>query len=411
MATMKASFYKTLGCILIVTGTAIGAGMLAIPLVTAEVGFKYSALLLLACWALMTFTALLILEVNLAFDEKASFSSMSYHSLGKPGRAITWVSFLLLLYALTAAYITGGTSLLSRITEALSSHSIPSWLNSLLFTGVLGAFVIWGTHAVDYLNRLLMSVKGLTLLLLIILLMPHIHLNLVLSQSQGPHYIFIALPILITSFGFHIVIPSIRQYLGPDPKKLRQVILIGSSLPLIIYLLWDISILGTIPLHGTASFHTIEQQQSSIGGMLSMLEKLLQLPLISASANLFSDVAITTSFLGVSLGLYDFIIDGLRLKKNTSFGKTLGAAFTFGLPLGFALFYPQGFILALNYASIFVVILLIILPVLMVYCIRQHNKPQIYRVKAGNAVLASVLVLGLVLLALELMISFNGIHT
>jgi tyrosine-specific transport protein len=252
-----------------------------------------------------------------------------------------------------------------------------------------------------------MLIKGLVLLLLIALLMPHVDFSLVLSKNQGLHYILIALPILITSFGFHIVIPSIRQYLGPDPKKLRCVILIGSSAPLLLYLLWELSILGIIPLGGPASFHTIEQQQSSIGGMLTMLEKILQLPLVSASANLFSDVAITTSFLGVSLGLYDFIIDGFKLNKSSASGKTLGAILTFALPLGFALFYPQGFILALNYASIFVIILLIILPVLMVYCLRQQNKPQIYRVRASNGLLTFVVILGIALLALAVITAFG----
>jgi amino acid permease len=314
-----------------------------------------------------------------------------------------------LLYALTAAYITGGTSLLSHIFQSLSSHNIPAWLNSLLFTGVLGAFVIGGTHAVDYLNRLLMSIKGFLLLMLLILLMPHVNMALVLSNSQGPHYLLIATPILITSFGFHIVIPSIRQYLGPDPKKLRQVILIGSSLPLILYLLWNTGILGVIPLSGALSFHTIEQQQSSIGGMLSMLEKLLHVPLVSGSANLFSNVAITTSFLGVSLSLYDFIIDGFKLNKATLSGKTLGSLLTFGLPLSFALFYPQGFILALNYASLFVVILLIILPVLMVYSLRRQKKPQVYRVKVGYVLLGLCLLFGISLLILEILISSNWI--
>ncbi|MDF2690541.1 MAG: tyrosine-specific transport protein [Gammaproteobacteria bacterium] len=283
---MKTSFYKTLGCILMVTGTAVGAGMLAIPLVTAAVGFSDSVFLLLVCWAIMSFTALLILEVNLAFSESASFSSMSGQTLGKLGQSITWLSFLLLLYALTAAYITGGTSLLSHMINLVSSHHIPNWLNSLLFTTALGVFVVWGTHAVDYLNRFLMSIKGLSLLLLILVLMPHIQPSLLLSPNQGPHYVLIAVPILITSFGFHIVIPSIRQYLGPDPKKLRKVILIGSSLPLIIYLLWDCSILGIIPANGPNSFNSIAAQQSSIGGMLSILENWLHRPIVFASANL-----------------------------------------------------------------------------------------------------------------------------
>ncbi|MDF2529201.1 MAG: tyrosine-specific transport protein [Gammaproteobacteria bacterium] len=408
---MKDSFYKMLGCVLIATGTAVGAGMLAIPLVTAAVGFKDTAVLLFCCWAVMIFTALLILEVNLAFSENSSFSSMSLQTLGRMGQFVTWLSFLLLLYALDAAYITGGSSLLSHFIYLVSGRNIPSWINTLLFTIALGVFIVWGTHAVDYLNRFLISFKAIALIVLLIVLMPHIKLSLLLSQTHGIHTILLALPILITSFGFHIVIPSIRQYLGPDPKKLRRVILIGGTLPLIVYLIWDCGILGIIPLTGSSSFASLAEQQGSIGGMLSILESLLHRSMVSASANLFSDVAITTSFLGVSLSLYDFVIDGFKLNKVSLKGKTLATLLTFGLPVIFALFYPQGFILALNYASLFVVILLIILPILMTISLRRQNKAQAYRVKAGKPILWLGLALGAALLILEIIIAAGGIKS
>jgi tyrosine-specific transport protein len=54
---------RTLGSIFIVAGTTIGAGMLAMPLAAAGVGFGVTLLLLGTLWALMCYTALLLLEV------------------------------------------------------------------------------------------------------------------------------------------------------------------------------------------------------------------------------------------------------------------------------------------------------------------------------------------------------------
>ena len=54
---------RTLGSILIVAGTTIGAGMLAMPLASAGVGFGVTFGLLITLWALMCYTALLLLEV------------------------------------------------------------------------------------------------------------------------------------------------------------------------------------------------------------------------------------------------------------------------------------------------------------------------------------------------------------
>ena len=54
---------RTLGSILIVAGTTLGAGMLAMPLASAGVGFGVTFGLLITLWALMCYTALLLLEV------------------------------------------------------------------------------------------------------------------------------------------------------------------------------------------------------------------------------------------------------------------------------------------------------------------------------------------------------------
>jgi tyrosine-specific transport protein len=52
---------RTLGSIFIVAGTTIGAGMLAMPLAAAGVGFGVTLVLLGGLWALMCYTALLLL--------------------------------------------------------------------------------------------------------------------------------------------------------------------------------------------------------------------------------------------------------------------------------------------------------------------------------------------------------------
>ena len=54
---------RTLGSVFIVAGTTIGAGMLAMPLAAAGVGFGVTVVLLGGLWALMCYTALLLLEV------------------------------------------------------------------------------------------------------------------------------------------------------------------------------------------------------------------------------------------------------------------------------------------------------------------------------------------------------------
>ena len=45
--------FKLIGSILLIVGTSIGAGMLALPIATAQLGFGGSLILLFACWIVM----------------------------------------------------------------------------------------------------------------------------------------------------------------------------------------------------------------------------------------------------------------------------------------------------------------------------------------------------------------------
>lgn len=360
---------KVLGSTLIVTGTAIGAGMLAIPIVTSQLGFLLSTLLLFVCWGVMTLTAFLILHVNMAFQEHSNLSTMASKTIGKAGHAITWVSCLMLLYALTAAYMTGGASLLNHSLSYFFHVNLPSWLNALLFTSVLGAFVYFGTRSVDYANRIFISLKIGSFLLMLVFLLPHVEVtNLPLNVDSRLGWI-VALPILLTSFGYQNVISNLRDYLHSDKKKLRQVILIGGAIPLVVYLLWEAIVFGTLSQLGP---------NTELAEMITMLSTRFNKPLLSLVVNLFTDASVTTSFLGVSMSLFHFIRDGFHLNRNRFGEKGFAALITFVPPLMFTWFYPEGFIFALNYASIFVVILLVLIPVWMTIRLKKKDLKSAY---------------------------------
>ena len=96
----------------------------------------------------------------------------------------------------------------------------------------------------------------------------------------------------------------------------------------------------------------------------------------------------------------------LRQQDNAA-GRSITAAITFVPPLGFALFYPQGFITALGYAAIALVILAIFLPVTMVWVQRQTrdkaNLPQGYRVAGGKLGLLLAIVCGVAVIGAQLL--------
>lgn len=392
-------FGKKLGSTLIVVGTAIGAGMLALPMTSATSGLIPSLLLVLGIWALMTFTGLLVLEVNLTLPlYKNNFNSMARSTLGRPGEAVAWISCLLLLYALTAAYISGNGSLLSELIKTYFNHQVEPKVNAIIFTLVFGSVVFWSTGLVDIVNRFLMSIKGLFLIIMLILLLPHV--NFAQMAQSHPHALLAAAPIFLTAFGYHTVIPSLTNYIGKEAKTLKWIIVCGTIIPLIIYTLWLICALCIIPMIGSESFIALEQGGSSVGQFVSILTDIVQNKGVTLAVNGFANIAMTTSFLGVSLGLFDFLADAFR-RQNHRFGRMQTALLTFVPPFLFALFYPKGFILALGYAGICVGVLEIILPALMVYRLRKRGEVQLYRAFGGTPLLMIVLIIGVALITIK----------
>lgn len=393
---------KFIGSILIVIGTIIGGGMLGLPIISAQAGFSIAAVMLIAIWVILTITGLLTLEVNLAFEESAnSFGTMAFRTLGTFGKVISWLCTLLLLYSLTAAYISGGASLLTNVIELILHVKTSNFISALIFTIVLGGMVFWSTKTVDYSNRFFLSIKGLTLTIILIILFPKVNLiNITrgLQDNTGKSLIPM-IPIFLCSFGFHPIIPSLSNYLGKKPRELKFAVIFGTSIALIIYILWLFVTLGIVPLSGT---HGFIKADSSIGEFIKNIYTIADNKWGTLAINLFSNIAITTSFLGVTLGLFDFLADGFK-RSDTHFGRLQTWLLTFIPPLIFALFFPKGFLLALNYAAFFATILIIIMPALMAYNLRKNAKLHSpYKVFGGKYLLIFIILVGIAALFVQI---------
>ncbi|BBQ53156.1 hypothetical protein WP2S18C03_22370 [Aeromonas veronii] len=85
---------KTLGCTLLIAGTTIGAGMLALPLASSSLGGPATLLLLIGLWALMAFTAMLQVEASLNTG-KWYLHQLADHLLGPWGKRIASFCWLI----------------------------------------------------------------------------------------------------------------------------------------------------------------------------------------------------------------------------------------------------------------------------------------------------------------------------
>lgn len=380
----KAIDTKLLGGIFLIVGTCIGGGMLALPITNGPVGFVNSTLFLFFCWLVMTLGALFILEINLWLPPHSNVISMAKITLGKPGQAIAWVTYLLIFYALLSAYISGGSDILVNLLSLIHLW-LPQWIGVLLFAGGLSIIIYKGIMVVDFVNRGLIYSKFIVYFLLIAIIAPHVSLpNL---TSGEPQYIGGMLMVLITSFGFATLVPSLRTYFQGDIKKLRKAIILGSLIPLFFYIAWDAIIIGIIPREGESGLIALLHSANPNSALTETIQSRLNNEWITSFYRFFTSVCILTSFLGVSLCVFDFLADGFKLCKTGGQGLSI-LAMTFLPPMLIVLFYPGIFITALSYAGTLIIILLLVLPILMVWSGRYIKKfNNHYQVAGGKLTL------------------------
>ena len=392
---------------LLITGSCVGAGMLALPIMTGLSGFFPALFMFLIAWGFMLLSALLLLEINGWFKHRVNIISMAGHSLGQMGRSVSWMLYLFLFYALSVAYIAGSGSLVSTFSSTFLSFNCPPWVANFFFVLLFGAIVFSGTRNVDLWNRVLMGAKIAAFLGLIFLGMRYVEGELLLQTN--PAYAVFSLPVLIIAFGFHNMIPSIVTYLNHDIRRVKQAIWGGSLFALAIYLIWEILVLGIVPLEGPSgiieSLKSDQEASQALSGVLG-------LSWISTFAQALAFFAILTSFLAQSLGLVHFLADGLRVKTEGKRESLALCALALCPPLLLAIIYPQLFFKALNFAGgICANILFGFLPALIVWIGRKHHQKadqtEFYQVTGGKPLLVGIIAMSLFVLLLQLSSMFG----
>lgn len=384
-----------LGGILLVAGCCIGAGMLGLPVLSATAGFQPSVLVFFICWLFMVATGLLLLEVNLWFGKEINIVTMAEKTLGRFGKIVSWSVFLFLFYSLMVAYIAASGSLVTDFIDQITGTKFHAGVGSLMFCLLFGSLIYLGTGAVDWFNRVLMI--GLVLSYIVLVWMGANYVDYSLLKHKDWSAATWVIPAVIVSFGYHNLIPSLTTYLHGNVKILKWTIIIGSAIPLLIYLAWEWLILGLVPL--TNFKEALDQGEIAT----QALKNAVGASWIIDVAEAFAFFAIITSFLSVALSFVDFLADGLNIKKTPT-GKIILIFLVLAFPFIFALLHPTIFLSALNFAGGYgAVILFGILPVLMVWKGRYHqhiDHPQI--VPGGRFTLSLILLFAVWVIGLQL---------
>ncbi|MBL4828543.1 MAG: tyrosine transporter [Aliivibrio sp.] len=350
---------KLLGSSFIIAGTALGAGMLAIPMVLAQFGLVSGTLLMLLIWLGTTYAALLLLESSIKAGGGFSMNTIAKQTLGKSGQLVTNGLLYALLICLLMAYIIGAGDLLHKL---ITSFNVPISMtqSQVLFTLAAGLIVAAGTSTIDKINRAMFSVMIVLLAFSLVYMAPSISFdNLQQITNSNRSDLIKTSSILFTSFGFMVVIPSLVNYNdGANHKQLRNMVIVGSLIPLFCYLIWLYVVVGNLNTDQLSQF-------TNVSDLLAVLSA--KYGHISSVLSIFTGLALLTSFLGVAMALFDQNLDTFKQNRVVTY------CISFVLPLLGALFAANHFLAALNYAGFILVFLAIFIPLAMTIKVRGNQ--------------------------------------
>jgi len=382
------------GATLLISGTTVGAGMLALPVLTALGGFYPSLVLFFFCWLFMAATGLLLAEVTIWMAPGANLISMAEQTLGRLAKGATWVLYLFMFYTLTVAYIAAGGRLVEVMSEGLLSREVAI----VLFNLVFGFLVFLGAYAVDRANWLLMV--GLAASYGGLIYFGSSHVDSALLEHRHWNWVLLALPVSFGSFAYQGSVPTIVAYLRQDPLRLRKAILMGSFIPLLAYGLWLWLVQGVVPAEGPGGLlETLQQDQDVIKPLTHFIGE----PRLVILANSFGFFAIVTSFIGVTLGVRDFLADGLQIKTDRK-GRFLLCCLVFIPAMAIVFSKPHLFLSAFSLAGgIGSAFLLGLLPILMTWVGRyRQGRGGVRLLPGGKPVLCALLLFVLLEVGVEL---------
>lgn len=403
------------GGAMIIAGTIIGAGMLANPTATSGIWFSGSLIVLIYTWFSMLISGLMILEVNTHYSHGANLNTMVKDLLGHSWNMLNGLSVIFVLYLLTYAYITSGGMLTAQaITNIHIGHApLPIFIGQLLFFFIFATCVWLSARWVDRFSGILIGGMVISFFWSVGGLLGSVKLPILLDSNTSDHthywiYIGTALPVCLASFGFHGNVSSLLKYFHGNAKKVAYAIIYGSLIALIIYIAWQLAIQGNLP---RSQFKPVIQADGNVAVLIDQLSQFVPTNGIKQMLSFFSYMAIASSFLGVTLGLFDYLADLFKFDDNF-IGRTKTATITFLPPLIGSLFAPMGFIHAINYVGLAATIWAAIVPALMLYAARKrYGKSQSFTVFGGIAMIIWVIVFALANIGAQILSQLHWIPT
>ncbi|MCK5025118.1 MAG: hypothetical protein KAS15_00905 [Nanoarchaeota archaeon] len=277
-------------------GYIIGAGILGIPYVVAKTGLAIGLLSIIILGIAVICLNLYMGEIVLRTKEKHQIPGYAQKYLGAYGR---WIMIILMIFgaygALIAYIIKEGQFLSALFTPIFGGGAV---FYSILFF-ILASYLIYaGIEAISKSELFFVSLILILIVIFFISSFDSISLENALTFNPGAFLI----PFGVILFAFHGLgsIPEIGIELRKHRKLMKKAIILGSALPIVIYVVFTALVIG---ITGTAT---------TDGAILGVAEKIGSHVLLFGA--IFGILVLATSFIGVGLALKEMYMFDFKMK-------------------------------------------------------------------------------------------------
>jgi tyrosine-specific transport protein len=360
---------KQLSAVFLLAGTAIGSGMISLPIVLSHIGMIPALFLILFVATTTYFSALVRTELNLQSDSGFTLEDVGKRFSGPIAALIGNVCLKILSFALLSAYVYG-----------LGSIICPNSAAATILVGVcIFALFVFSSEKIANFNGGLFVVLLTVVLASIVCMLFCVNFEGLPKTASNPQIskICLVLPTLFTSFGFQGSLHSLTKLCGNNRKTIKTACFWGSLIPAIVYLAWTFCVMAAVFNSQPELFSKMVAEGVDVGELITALGNASNAAIVKYATLAISTLAIATSIAGVGIAFVEDIemaFDRLNVNVNLKIKRLVSALIAVAPAIFVAIVIPEAFIKTLSFAGMILAVIALFLPSFLFFKIKKPTE-------------------------------------
>ncbi len=282
-------YKKTVGinnAVFMITGMTIGAGVLGIPYVVAQVGIWIGLAYILVLGTVMLFLNLMIGEVAVRTKESFQLPGLAGKYLGGWAKILMSVIIISSGMGVLLAYLVGeGESLAGIFGGTAIWWTVIFW--------AIGSVLVWrGLQTIKVFEKVLSILVISIILGISFAFLPHVQIINFSYLNWGN--IFLPFGVILFALNASPSIVEAHALLPGSQRHFRKALIIGTLIPIFVYIIFALAVVGVM------GKETTEIATLGLGNKFGSWIRVL--------ANVFAVFAMGTGFMGLGISLKQSLI-------------------------------------------------------------------------------------------------------